>query len=238
MRHLTVLACLRLFFSRLLDRASGRSLPCAAARCTEHKETGDSTAQADAAATQKEALRHGLRETLLRNGIPGSWISMDTQRSMHATGTPGIHARLKVHKWDERLVACMVSLERDFLRRLSLLDVHRADWLRGVSWQFELADDAPCRPLPHPGSWTAEPRPERAEPARPPRGSEAQVIAGPVLIRDLPVREDLARLLSARDAEFQNHGRKPDGFIRTVPAALMADPSPGTPLPTAPQPRS
>jgi hypothetical protein len=206
--------------SRLLDRASGkrvRGMPGALSGRSERKDARPPAAPPNAAAAQKEALRIGLRETLLRNGIPGSWISMDTLRSVHATGTPGIHARLKIHKWDERLVACMVTLERDFLRRLSLLDARRAEWLRGVSWQFELADTSGCPPLPHPGSWTADPRTQPVKPIQQAGASEAQVIAGPVLIQEVPGREGSARRFTAP----------------TIPSALMPDFHPGAPLPTA-----
>jgi hypothetical protein len=227
MRHLTVPACLRLSlgtaFSRFLKRAFGRRdrrVPAG----TDRNELRGPAAQSRAVASQKETLRIALGETLRHNGIPASWISMDTLRSVHATGTPGLHARIKVHRWDERLVACMVALEHDFLRRLSVRDPRRAEWLRDVSWQFALGDASACRPLPHPGSWTAHPRPERAEAARPPRSGEARVITGPVLIREVPGGEDLARLLAARDAEFERHGGGPTDYLKTLPIDLMPRP--------------
>jgi hypothetical protein len=231
MRHFTVPARLRFALgatlSRVFDRVFGkrdRRLPRAAPAGTERKEVRGPSSQSSAVASQKDALRIALGETLLRNGIPASWISMDTLRSVHATGTPGIHLRIKVHRWDERLVACMVALEHDFLRRLSVLDAHRTEWLRDVSWQFALGDASACPPLPHPGSWTAYPRPERREPARAAR-SEARVITGPVLIREVPGREDLARLLAVRDAEFEKqHGGGPHDYLKTVPIDLMPRP--------------
>ena len=231
MRHLNVPACLRLdlgaYLSRVLDRAFGkrdRRLPGAAAARPERKEVQGPAVRSSAVASQKEVLRLALGETLLHNGIPASWISMDTLRSVHATSTPGMHARIKVHRWDERLVACMVALEHDFLRRLSVLDSRRAEWLRDVSWQFALRDASACPPLPHPGSWTAHPRPERAEAARAPRSGDERVITGPVLIREVPGREDLARLLAARDAEFEKQGGGPTDYLQTGPIDLTRRP--------------
>jgi hypothetical protein len=181
---------------RWLARAEDRSGRVAATAKAKRKEAPETAAAASAA--RKEVLRIGLRETLLRNGIPASWVGLEPLRSIDRTGATGWHARLRLQQWDARLLDHLVPLEKDFLRRVWLLDGGRAEWLRGVSWQFVLPDTSSCPPLPHPGTWTAEPRPQPAPAVPSPGAMEAKVIAGPVTISDGAAADGVQRRFFAR----------------------------------------
>ncbi|HEY0824974.1 MAG TPA: hypothetical protein VGD76_14395 [Ramlibacter sp.] len=99
-------------------------------------------------ASRKQLLAVVLRETLIRNGVPASWLGIEFFRTMDREGarTGGIHVRLLVQDAHSAVAARMVELERDFRRRVALIDYRAHEWLQGVSWQFELPDDDGAQP--------------------------------------------------------------------------------------------
>jgi hypothetical protein len=94
-------------------------------------------------ASRKQLLAIVLRETLLRNSIPVAWVGIEFFRTNDRSGTrtDGIHVRLMVRDGHAELPRSMVALERDFRRRVGLIDYRTPEWLQGVSWQFELPDE-------------------------------------------------------------------------------------------------
>jgi hypothetical protein len=94
-------------------------------------------------ASRKQLLAIVLRETLLRNSIPVAWLGIEFFRTTDRSGTrtDGIHVRLMVRDGHPELPRSMVALERDFRRRVGLIDYRAPEWLQGVSWQFELPDE-------------------------------------------------------------------------------------------------
>lgn len=149
---------------------------------TSTRPAGGTSTLGGGSTSRKQLLSVVLRETLLRNGIPVAWIGVQYLRTVdRAKPQPsGIHVRLVVQQWHPDLPPCMIAIERDFLRRVALVDYRCSDWLQGVSWQFRLPDDLECPPLPRPGAWTADP------PAAAPADREAvpsehgKVIEGPL----------------------------------------------------------
>jgi hypothetical protein len=152
----------------------------------------------------------------------------------------GMHWRLLVKHWDTRLLTHAVALQNSLVMRLLGYDPLAADWLMGISWQFALPDEVSCPPLPQPGFWTAEHRPEAAEAiddeAPEPSGD---VIAGPVQVatpavapvddeRD-SVRHDLDKLLAIRDAELKRHADQYGTSEPTQPMYLNTEPQPLAP---------
>ena len=94
-------------------------------------------------ASRKQLLAVVLRETLLHGGVPRDWLAMEFFRTMDKAGarSDGIHVRLIVRDGHADLPARMVAIERDFRRRVGLVDYRAGEWLQGVSWQFDLPDD-------------------------------------------------------------------------------------------------
>lgn len=106
-------------------------------------------------ASRRELLRLVLRDTLNRTGIPTSWIGADLLAATSRGREPGIHVRLLMKHWDPRLMMHGIAFEQAFKRRVLTLDPDADRWLLGISWQFSLADESACPPLPHPGIWTS-----------------------------------------------------------------------------------
>jgi len=153
--------------------------------------------------------------------------------------------RLLIRHWDPRLLLHAVALQNALIVRLLASDPLASDWLMGVSWQFALADEDACPPLPHPGSWTANTYPVWRAPEggrEEVPGGSGDVIIGPV--QTVPdsatttdpqvsadVKSDLERLFAARDAELELNAQrlhatdaKQPSFVKTEPLFLKTEP--------------
>lgn len=97
-------------------------------------------------ASRKQLLAVVLRETLLRNSVPNDALGMEFFRTIDRAGarTDGIHVRLVVRDGHPHLPSRMLALEQDFRRRVALIDYRASEWLQGVTWQFELPEEAPA----------------------------------------------------------------------------------------------
>lgn len=228
------------FFSRLLgfSKAPAPSSSPASQSLTASSSSLQSKSGASSATSRRELLRVVLRDTLNRHGIPGAWISGETVVSTSRTREQGIHWRLVINHWDTRLLTHAVALQQSLIKRAVTFDPLAADWLMGISWQFSLADESVCPPMPHPGLWTAEPSVAAPPPADPVAGGSADVIAGPLRIVERAAKEpssaeatkaELEQLFAVRDADFKRHaeghsGAAP-GYEPTQPQYLPTEPA-------------
>jgi hypothetical protein len=158
---------------------------------------------------------------LIRNGIPSSWIRVETFRSTDGNGTQRLHPRLVLREWHPRLMDYLVPLENDFLRRVKVLDYRCGEWLGRCSWQFDLLDASMCPPLPRAGSWTAEPRALSPATDLVPPIASGDVIAGPVLIASIDGggSHELDRLLAQGDRQHAG-AASARHYAKTRPASL------------------
>ena len=148
---------------------------------------------------RKEILRMALRESLKHNGIPVKWISADALVASATGRQPGLHVRLILKHWDERLPVHTMAFQQNFETRLLTLDPMASSWLMGISWQYELPADADWPRMPHPGTWTAVPAAESL-PAPSPLPQETQPVSGQMTIR---TRSELERELADADQRFR-----------------------------------
>jgi hypothetical protein len=199
-----------------------------------HSQQSKGGAQMSQNSARREMLRVVLRDTMNRHGVPAAWISAETLvASSRARGQSGIHWRLSIKHWDERLPTHCVAFQNNLIKRVMTFDPMAAEWLMGISWQFVLEDDSACPPMPHPGLWTAEAHSPRVAPE--PAAVAGGVIAGPVRIVDFAApavkeaptaKEDLELLFAVRDADMKKHAQGTGHeatqpmFARTEPAKL------------------
>ena len=212
-------------------------------------------------AGRRELLRLVLRDTLNRTGIPTSWVGADLLAATSRGREPGIHMRLLLKHWDPRLMLHGVAFENAFRKRVLTLDPLAERWLLGISWQFSLADDSSCPPMPHPGVWTSS-VPTAAVLAAAEAASEAEVrmnasdpadllggsivISGPAATPDssaarpaaaaasarAEAKADLERLFAIRDQDLKRHAQAGD----TEPPSFAAtQPAHLNELPTDPR---
>jgi hypothetical protein len=136
--------------------------------------------------TRREMLRVVLRDTLHRHGIPATWIAAEVLLSTSRAGRRGVHWRLVIKHWDERLMTHSISLQQNLIKRVLSLDPLASEWLNGVSWQLDVPDDTVHPPMPAASTWVA-PAPTTQQPAA-------------------DAKSDLEQLFAVRDADYQQHG--------------------------------
>ncbi len=195
---------------------------------------------------RRDLLRIALRDTLQRNGIPTHWLGADLLKATSRVGQSGYHWRLVVRHWDPRLMVHAAALQNAMLQRVHSLDPSAEQWLLGISWRLDLADESACPPLPPPSVWSTDPAAARTEApppipsapvsdppaADPPDTEPGGIIAGPVHLHatgDSP-SSDLDKLLAVLDGDFKARSEAeaahPEGpaarpvFQKTEPAAL------------------
>lgn len=212
-------------------------------------------------AGRRELLRLVLRDTLNRTGIPTSWVGADLLAATSRGREPGIHMRLLLKHWDPRLMLHGIAFENAFRKRVLTLDPLAERWLLGISWQFSLADDSNCPPMPHPGVWTssvpaaaflavaeaaseAEVRMNASDPADLLGGSI--VISGPAATPDssaarpaaaaasarAEAKADLERLFAIRDQDLKRHAQ---GGETEAPSFAATEPAELHELPIEPR---
>ena len=210
------------FFSNIFG---SRRAPADAANTQLHSQMPSGLPQqlvASQNATRRELLRVTLRDTLTRHGIPASWIAAEMLNTTSRGGERGLHWRLQIKHWDPRLPAHTVALQNALVKRVLAFDPMASQWLSGISWQFSLADESQCPGLPHPTSWTAQPRPRSEAIAPDTAGAPLQIGGAPLEARETrDERADLGQLLAARDADFRRHASgAPKTWASTEPAKL------------------
>ena len=158
---------------------------------------------------RKDLLRLVLREMHTRTGIPAHWLDAQMMRSSSPRRGEGLHVRFYVRHWDPRLLEHAPAFEREYTRRLVMMDPQAREWLHGFSWQFVLPDADAAPPLPHPKSWTAPALLERVPPVQQPRSGDAD--AGPLLVPRTAgtARERLARDFGRRNADADSPASRP-----------------------------
>ncbi len=170
-------------------------------------------------AVRKELVRVAVKDTLTHAGIPLNWIRVDPLTTQSPGREAGLSVRLVVVHWDSRLMVHAVALQNQITKRLHGLDPVADKWLMGISWQFQLMDESNCPPLPHPGSWTAQPDTGPAALSMDQQGGSADVISGPTRIgTQSNSRADLEKMLADGDAAF--HKKTDGGFEKTQPMKI------------------
>ncbi|TFZ08916.1 hypothetical protein [Ramlibacter humi] len=221
---------------RLFGRPAAKPATAAGPRSLQPGANGPASTRGAANSQQtvrKELVRVSVRDTLLHNGIPATWIRAEPLTTAQAGRDAGVHVRLVVQHWDSRLMLHSVSLQDHVEKRILALDPEAEQWLMGLSWQFALEDTSLCPPLPHPGSWTSAP-PEAVAAATAPAPvaaaplGQGDVISGPTRIEKSgeDKRAELERLLGERDADFSGDDggfskTQPMGFEKTQPMTAL-----------------
>lgn len=184
------------FIARLLGRQAQARVPTLASPALTSRD-----------ATRRELASMALRDTLRKHGIPHGWIAGEASPVLTARKERGVHLRLVLRHWHPALPSCLVALQRSITSRLNRLDPLSCDWLVGISWKFELADEAACPTLPQPAYWDDA----RAQPAiataKPQRAAAER-------------SEAVKRLIAQRDPAFAERTRPSNDFSPTEPMLL------------------
>jgi hypothetical protein len=188
----------------ILQRLMGRAAPQQKSASKPAAPAAGTSSVPPATSLRRELLRLALRQSLKQNGIPPQWVTAEALEVGGRAGA-GIHVRLILQHWDQRLMACTMAFQDDFERRLLTIEPLARNWLRGFSWQFQLPPGTAYAPLPEPHSW-GEIGPQANAPA--PIGTRESEAARK---RDL-----LERAFEEQDGRRAPSGGQPD-FEATQP---------------------
>ena len=180
----------------LIDRIFGGA-PRPSAELSRFQSPASQMPASSQAATRRELLRVVVRDTLVKHGIPSSWVQPEMLVSTGGGREPGMHLRLLIKHWDPRLLEHGVAFEKSFNRRVELFDPMAPNWLTGVSWQFALIDPSPCPEMPDPATWTMPPA---AAPKQRPEAAAAPVPS------KADRKAELDRVMAAGDAKAGGKG--------------------------------
>jgi hypothetical protein len=171
-----------------------------------HKQQAAAAAptSSDSDAVRRQLIDMALRDVLRMHGIPREWL---TVRSSSASGPrkAGVYLRIGMTNADPALPGYSVAIQSRFKLRLQRLDPLSVHWLKGISWEFDFADEGACAALPDAGHW------ERHAP-----------VPGPAPARS-NAREVLERLMAESSDRFRAEptgGRAAAGFAQTQPMGL------------------
>lgn len=131
----------------------------------------------------------GLRDTLNRHGIPKDWLEVDPLVVRGPRGDVHCYVRLRMKRWEPRLLAYASAFEGSLMKRIALLDPTSSSWLRGFSWQFTPPPLPDVAYMPPPSTWLAQ-------------EANAEVGAKATVDPRAAAEEKVGELLAAGDSRF------------------------------------
>lgn len=161
-----------------------------------------------------------LRDLLRKHGIPAHWIELQMLVVASSRRGDGLHLRLAVKQWDQRLMNYALALQNELKTDVVRFDPHATHWVHGISWQLEMADSCPYTTLPDKSFWL-EPV-KQAAPMAAAAVPVAQAVAAAPAAEENDALEDLDRLFFIRDQEIGKSAGEhaPVGYESTQPSPL------------------
>lgn len=151
-----------------------------------------------------DLLASAVQDTVLKHGIPQSWIATETFAVKTSSDLDGVHLRLIIKNAHPRLLTHLVALQRTIEFRLSRLDPQSGQWMMGTSWRVDVPPGADIADLPGPAFW----QPEKSSTAQSPVAESS--------------RAQLARTLEGGDKAFARTTWDAPEFGPTLPMAHLA----------------
>lgn len=148
--------------------------------------------------TRRELMTMAVRDTFRKHGMAVASISTEISSFRSHGGNHVLQLELVVTQSDAKLLASAVGLQKAIKARLLRLDPLADQWLRGIVWNFEAADDAQWPALSG-GSLMAAPISASAAP------------------RSRPMRASIEKILESRDAAFASRNAAATEFSPTLP---------------------
>lgn len=94
-----------------------------------------------------------VRDVLRRHGIPAGWIECQMLVVSSRSRGPGMYIRLVATHWDQRLMNYAFAFQKSLVADIVRFEPQAAQWLHGISWQFEFAATCPYLELPDKSFW-------------------------------------------------------------------------------------
>ena len=96
-----------------------------------------------------------VRDVLRRHGIPAGWVECQMLVVSSRSRGSGMYIRLVATHWDQRLMNYAFAFQKSLVADIVRFEPQAAQWLHGISWQFEFAATCPYLELPDKSFWQA-----------------------------------------------------------------------------------
>lgn len=175
---------------------------------------------------RRQLVQMLIRKLLHSNGIPPHWIECQMLLASSRSRGQGMYIRLVLKHFDIRFMTYAFAFQQTLRKDIERFEPQSADWLHGLSWQFDVADSCPHSALPDRTFWQAAapilPLPPAVAPPAASKKSDALFYPVPAPMVD-ERNEDIERLFAIRDRELANSAAQdmtPVGYEATQPSAL------------------
>jgi hypothetical protein len=177
-------------------------------------------------AIRRQLVHVLLRDLLRKHGIPAHWIELQMLVVSSSRRGDGLHLRLVVKHWDQRLMDYALALQNELKTDVVRFDPLASHWVHGISWQLEMADSCPYTTLPDKSFWL-----EPVKQAAPMAPAVAIAVAAVPVVQAMAAAptteendalEDLDSLFFIRDQEIAKSAGEhaPVGYESTQPSPL------------------
>lgn len=182
-------------------------------------------------ATRSQLVQVVLRDVLRRHGIPLDRVESQVLVVASRSRGPGMHVRLVMKHWDDRLMTYAFALQNTLLADIARFEPRAFDWLHGVSWQLDVDGSCPHTALPQKSYWQEPAKPATLAAAPAPKPATPMTPMTPPVVQPvMPASEqealqDLERLFLIRDQEIGRqaaNGKTSAGYEKTEPTPLSS----------------
>ena len=195
-------------------------------------------------ATRRQLVQMLMRKLLHSSGIPPHWIECQMLLASSRSRGQGMYVRLVLKHFDIRFMTYAFAFQQTLRKDIERFEPKSAEWLHGLSWQFDMASSCPHNALPDRTFWQAPAASPSLQPSLPLPPAVPMPVPVPALALALapvdtrksdalpyPVpapavderTEDIERLFAIRDQELASravHDMTPVGYEATQPSAL------------------
>lgn len=134
-----------------------RIQPALAQPRPEPEEGPPTIEDGSANALRRQLVQVLLRDVMRRNGIPAGWIDCQMLVVSSRSRGEGMYVRLVIKRWDVRVLAYALAFEKALMQDITRFEPRAAEWLYGISWQFEAGGSCPYPSLPDASVWQESP---------------------------------------------------------------------------------
>lgn len=108
--------------------------------------------------TSDNAIRCQLVQILFhhlmrKKGIPLEWIDCKTQCFPVRDGDGGMHVRLVINQWHDRLMTYAFALQTELITDIEQFEPGASNWLEGIYWQLNVEKSCPHATVPDNSFW-------------------------------------------------------------------------------------
>jgi hypothetical protein len=104
-------------------------------------------------ALRRQLVHVLLRDVLRRHGVPSALVECQMLVVASRSRGAGMYVRLVLRQWDERLVRYAYAFQNALMADIVRFEPSAAEWLHGISWQFEFGSSCPYAELPEKSFW-------------------------------------------------------------------------------------